>query len=489
MDDNQFVQERLKKLEELKNKKINPYPQSYPKTHYAKDILDKYKKLKVEDHTKDTVTVAGRIMQFRKMGRASFLHLQDTTGKLQIYFREDDIGKDTYDLLRLLDLGDTIGVQGKIFCTKTGEISVYAETLKLLSKSVRPLPEKYHGLQDKEERYRRRYLDLLYNPDVKEVFEKRAKILDAIRDFMKINKFVEVETPLLQQVYGGAMAKPFKTHIDVYNSDIYLSIAPELPLKKCLVGGFERVYEITKKFRNEGVDRSHNPEHMTIEWYQAYADYNQGMDLFEGMIKHIAQELFGSLTFEYQGNKIDLKTWKRITLQDAIKQHLGEDISKIKTDKEAKALAKKHGIKTDEITTASIADELMKLFRHKLIQPTFLIDYPAISSPLAKRKEHDPTKAEVFQPFIGGIELARAYSELNDPNIQEENFNEQIEERKKGNAEAMMPDMDFVEALEYGMPPACGVGVGIERVVMLFTDQTSIRDVILFPFMKPVEEK
>jgi len=382
-------------------------------------------------------------------------------------------------------MGDFIGVEGSVFRTKTKEITVDVRKYEILSKSILPLPEKFHGLKDVEIRYRKRYLDLITNPDVKEVFVKRAKILEAMREFMSDNKFIEVETPLLQAVYGGAAAKPFKTHCDAFNSDVYLSIAPELYLKKALVGGFDRVYEITKKFRNEGVDRSHNPEHMTIEWYQAYADYNDGMDLFEGLIKFIAKKLLGKLTFEYQGTTIDLKKWDRLTIAEAIKKYLKEDISKIKTDSDAKTVAKKHGIEPDIVTKGNVADELMKLFREKLIQPTFLIDYPIELSPLAKPKRGDPTKAEVFQPFIGGLELARAYSELNDPQLQEEHFNEQEKEREKGNQEAMPTDKDFVNALEYGMPPACGVGIGIERVVMLFTDSTSIRDVIMFPFMKP----
>jgi len=363
--------------------------------------------------------------------------------------------------------------------------SVLKERRQILAKSILPLPEKWHGLKDEEERYRKRYLDLVMNPNVKEVFEKRAIILKVMRDFMMENRFMEVETPLLQSVYGGANAKPFKTHIDVYDSDVFLSIAPELYLKKCLVGGFDRVYEITKKFRNEGADRSHNPEHMTIEWYQAYADYEDGMKLFEELMKRICKAINGKFVLEYQDHKIDLTKWNKMTLAQAIKKYLNEDVSKIKNNSDAKKVAKKHKIEIEGITTANIQDELMKLFRDKLIQPTFLTDYPIESSPLAKPKKSDPTKAEIFQPFVGGIELARAYSELNDPTLQEQHFNEQEQERKVGNKEAMPTDKDFVTALKHGMPNACGVGIGIERVVMLFTNQTSIRDVILFPFMKP----
>jgi lysyl-tRNA synthetase class 2 len=329
---------------------------------------------------------------------------------------------------------------------------------------------------------------MIMDPEVRKIFLTRAKMIEAMREYMTMNQFIEIETPLLQSVYGGALAKPFKTHCDAFDSDVFLSIAPELYLKKALVGGFSRVYEITKKFRNEGVDRQHNPEHMTIEWYQGYADYEDGMEMFEGLVKHIAMKLNGSLTIEYQGNKIDLGKWEKLPLLEAIKKYLDEDVTKIKTDGDAKKVAQKHGIEPVGVTKATIADELMKLFREKLIQPTFLTDYPIELAPLAKPKRGDPNKAEVFQPFIGGMELARAYSELNNPILQEQNFNDQEKEREKGNKEAMPTDKDFVEALRYGMPPACGVGIGIERLIMLFTNTTTIRDVIMFPFMKPISD-
>jgi len=331
---------------------------------------------------------------------------------------------------KFIDSGDFIGIEGKIIKTKTKEISILVKKIELLSKAILPLPEKFHGLQDKEERYRKRYLDMTMNAEVRNVFVKRAEILSILREFMKKHEFVEIETPLLQTIYGGASAKPFETHCDAYNSNLYLSIAPELFLKKALIGGFDRVYEITKKFRNEGVDRQHNPEHMTIEWYQAYADYNDGMDLFEEMMKIVAKKLFGKLEFEYQGHKINLGKWERISLLDAIKKYLKEDISDVKTDADARRIAKKHGIDKG-VTKINLADELMKVFRHKLIQPTFLIDYPIELAPLAKPKRGDPTKAEIFQPFVGGIELARAYSELNDPELQLEHFEEQEKERKE----------------------------------------------------------
>ena len=486
----EIVRIRVEKINELIREDKEPYAYSFGKKNSARELKEKYAKLKAGERTKDKVKIAGRIMTVRDIGKLIFADLQDQGVKIQVQLQEGETEDEQVQFFKkYIDMGDNIGVEGKIIRTKRGELSVLADKIELLSKSLLPLPEKWHGLQDKEERYRKRYLDLIMNPAIKQIFETRARILKVLRKFMEKNNFIEIETPLLQGVYGGANAKPFKTHCDAFNSDMFLSIAPELYLKKALVGGFERVYEITKKFRNEGVDKMHNPEHMTIEWYQAYADYNDGMDLFEEMMKDIAKELTGGTIIEFQGNKIDLGKWERISLADAIKKHLNEDISKIKTDEDAKRTAKKHNIPLEGITRGNIADELMKLFRDKLIQPTFLIDYPIELAPLAKPKRGDDSKAEVFQPFIGGMELARAYSELNDPALQEKHFEEQESEREKGNQEAMPTDQDFVNALEYGMPPACGVGIGIERLTMLFTDSTTIRDVIMFPFMKPMEEE
>lgn len=477
----QIINERIRKIKELRQQGINPYPHKFDKKKNISECVGAKLGTKVK--------TAGRLMTKRDLGKISFASLQDGSGRIQIVLQDRETPEEKKRFFkRYIDTGDFVGVEGKIFKTKTKEISILVKKLELLSKSILPLPEKWHGLQDKEERYRKRYLDLIMNPKVKEVFEKRAEIIEEMKKFMDKHNFVEIETPLLQTIYGGALAKPFKTYCDAYNSNLYLSIAPELFLKKALVGGFDRVYEITKKFRNEGADRQHNPEHMTIEWYQSYADYNDGMKLFEDLIKTIAKKLFGKLTFEYQGKKIDLNKWEKIPLLDAIKKYLKEDISKVKSDMEAKKVAKKHGINPEGITKINLPDELIKIFRKKLIQPIFLIDYPIELAPLAKPKRGDPTKAEIFQPFIGGMELGRAYSELNEPDLQEEHFKEQEKERTRGNVEAMETDKDFVTALEHGMPPACGVGVGIERVIMLFTNQPSIRDVILFPFMR-AEEK
>jgi lysyl-tRNA synthetase class 2 len=486
----EIIKEREKKLKELKKNNISPYAHKFDKKNSAENLHQKYSSIKKGEKTRKKAKIAGRVMVVRDIGKIIFSSIQDSSGQIQIILQKQQTPKNLIEFFKnFIDSGDFIGVEGEIIKTKRGELSILVKKLRLLTKSLLPLPEKWHGLKDKEERYRKRYLDLIMNQEVKEVFEKKAVIMETMRKFMKEKNFIEVETPLLQSVYGGAAANPFKTHCDAYNSDLFLSIAPELYLKKALVGGFDRVYEITKKFRNEGVDRQHNPEHMTIEWYQAYADYNNGMKLFEELIKKIAKKLYGNLTIEYQGKKINLNKWKKIPLDKAIKQYLGEDINKIKNDKQAKEIAKKHNIDTKGITKVNIADELLKLFREKLIQPTFIIDYPIELAPLAKPKRGDETKAEIFQPFIAGMELGRAYSELSDPKLQDEHFQEQEQEREKGNIEAMPTDKDFVNALEHGMPPACGVGIGIERVVMLFTNQRSIRDVILFPFMKPSKSK
>jgi len=417
----QIVDERKRKISALRMSDVEPYGYFFDKKQNVSECL----KSKIGAKIK----TAGRLMTKRDLGKIIFAHLQDGSGKIQIVLQEGETPKKDF-FKKFIDSGDFIGIEGKIIKTKTKEISILVKKIELLSKAILPLPEKFHGLQDKEERYRKRYLDMTMNAEVRNVFVKRAEILSILREFMKKHEFVEIETPLLQTIYGGASAKPFETHCDAYNSNLYLSIAPELFLKKALIGGFDRVYEITKKFRNEGVDRQHNPEHMTIEWYQAYADYNDGMDLFEEMMKIVAKKLFGKLEFEYQGHKINLGKWERISLLDAIKKYLKEDISDVKTDADARRIAKKHGIDKG-VTKINLADELMKVFRHKLIQPTFLIDYPIELAPLAKPKRGDPTKAEIFQPFVGGIELARAYSELNDPELQLEHFEEQEKERKE----------------------------------------------------------
>lgn len=484
--EDEVIKERLKKIQEMRKEGIEPYSYRFDRKSTCKEVQDKYSKLENEKFG-DKTSVAGRVLSIRDIGKIAFLVLQDSSGKVQIVIQDGETPKKEIELFKkFIDSGDIIGVSGKVFRTKRGELSILTEKIEILTKSVKPIPESFYGLKDEEERYRKRYLDLILNPKVKEIFILRAKVLESMREFMRDHNFTEVETPLLQAIYGGASAKPFKTHCNAFDSDVFLSIAPELYLKKAMVGGLGSVYEITKKFRNEGVDRAHNPEHMTIEWYQENADYKDGMKLFENFMKHIATKVFGKPSFTYKGHEINLAKWETLTLEEAIKKYLKEDVSKIKTDAEAKKIARKYNIPIEGITKINLPDELMKLFRDNLIQPTFLIDYPIGLAPLAKQKRGDPSKAEIFQPFIGGLEVGRAYSELSDPTIQAEHFQEQENERKIGNEEAMPTDKDFVEALEYGLPPACGVGIGIERLIMLFTDSDSIRDVIMFPFMKVV---
>jgi len=477
------LEERQKKLEWFKEQGINPYAYNFDQKHHAGTIVNNYARYENTD-----VKVAGRLMSIRGHGKLGFGDLVDGSGKIQLFIAIDNLDKKDWAIWQHLDRGDIIGISGKVSKTKRGEVSIRVNKLQLLAKCVNPLPDTFFGVKDAEIKYRQRYLDLIINPDSKKVFYLRSKLVSFIREFLESRGFLDVETPLLQSIYGGAHATPFKTHCEALHTDLYLSIAPELYLKRYSVGGFERVYEITKKFRNEGLDKFHSPEHMTVEWYQCYADYNDGMDLVEELFKFIAKKLFGRTTISYQGHRIDFsKKWRRMPILDAIKEYLNVDVKQIKTDVQARKLVKEHGIDPTGVTKANIADELMKTFRHKLIQPTFLTDYPMELAPLAKPKRGDPSVAEIFQPFVAGMELARAYSELNDPEIQAEHFKEQEDERKKGNVEAMETDKDFVNALRFGLPPTCGVGIGIERMVMLFTNQPTIRDVIAYPLMKPKE--
>jgi lysyl-tRNA synthetase, class II len=485
----EIVNERNKKIIELRKTNIRAYEYRFDRKNTCNGLQEKFKTLDKEKAINEEFIISGRLISLRNIGKIAFGKIQDYTGTIQIVLQDSKTPQSEFEKLnKFIDLGDIIGVKGEIFRTLRGELSILVKEITLLTKSILPLPDEFYGLKDIEERYRKRYLDLILNNKSREVFKTRAKILEIMRDFMKRKDFLEVETPLLQSIYGGAAAKPFKTHCEAFNSEVYLSIAPELYLKKAMIGGLGSVYEITKKFRNEGVDRSHNPEHMTIEWYQENADYNDGMKLFEELMKEICIKINGSLEIEYQGNKIDLSNWDRLSLNQAIEKYLGIDITKIKTDEEANIIANKYNI-SEKVTLLNLPDELMKTFRDKIIQPTFLTDYPLGLAPLAKPCKEDPTKAEIFQPIIGGLEVGRAYSELSDPEVQSDHFKEQEREREIGNKEAMPTDQDFITALKYGLPPACGVGLGIERIVMILTNSNSIRDVIMFPFMKPETNK
>ncbi|MCR4440705.1 MAG: lysine--tRNA ligase [Peptococcaceae bacterium] len=480
------MQVRLEKLNELKKRGIDPFGSRFERTHYAADIVDNFVRLEGKD-----VVIAGRIMSKRDMGKAAFAHLQDISGQIQIYIRLDDVGPETHELFTRLDIGDIIGVSGYVFRTKKGEITVGVKGLTFLTKALRPLPEKWHGLRDVELRYRQRYVDLIVNPEVKKVFVTRSRIIQAMRRFLDNKGFLEVETPTMHTVAGGASARPFITHHNALDIDLYMRIALELHLKRLIVGGLEKVYEIGRVFRNEGISTKHNPEFTMMELYQAYADYHDMMKLTEEMISTVALEVLGSPVVVYQGTKIDLSPpWPRMTMVEAVKKYTGIDFNVINSDQEARELSSRLGLKTDgESTRGTILNEIFeeKVEQH-LIQPTFILDYPLEISPLAKRKTDNPGFTYRFEAFITAREIANAFSELNDALDQRERFLKQAEKRAKGDEEAHMMDEDFVRALEVGMPPTGGLGIGIDRLVMLLTDSPSIRDVILFPTLRPRDD-
>jgi len=483
----ELINERKKKREELLKLGINPYPYKYEPTAHAKELLEKYKNLDPEKRTEDKVKVAGRIVGLRRMGKATFMHILDETGKAQAYFKYDDMPK-IYDHLKLTDMGDWIGIEGIIFKTKTGEITVWAQNFEILCKSLRPLPEKWHGLKDMEERYRRRYVDLIVNPEVRETFFQRTKIIDSLRTELNKRGFLEVETPIVQAVYGGANAKPFKTHINTLKMDVFLRIAPELYLKKLIVGGFEKVYEIGKNFRNEDIDRTHNPEFTSVEIYQAFADFNVVRELAEDLFISATKAIHGNTKFDYQGNIIDVKKpWQTYTMVEALKKFAGIDADKL-TIHDMGKLCAQHRLKVAENSSKGMLMQALfeELVEDKLIQPTFITHHPVESTPLCKpcrephMKEHF---IERFEAFAAGMEIANAYSELNDPVLQRKLLEDQAQQLRAGSEEAHPMDEDFVQAIEYGMPPTGGVGIGIDRMIMIITNKASIRDVIFFPFM------
>ena len=485
-----LIQDRLKKLDELRAAKINPYPYSFNQKDHADALLKAHAGLKPGEETTTTAAVAGRIVLLRKMGKASFGHVQDATGKIQFFAAADDMGA-AYSIVQKLDMGDYLGVEGTIFATKTGEITVKAKKLTLLAKSLRPLPEKHHGLQDVETRYRKRYLDVIANPEVKDVFVKRAKIIGAMRTYLDNKGFLEVETPTLQPVYGGAHARPFTTHHNALDQELYLRISDELYLKRLSVGGFERVYELCKDFRNEGVDTRHNPEFTMLEWYLAYGDYQTGMVMFEEIVAAAAKAARGTTKLTYQGKPLDVTPpWKRVTMASLIKEHAKIDVLSM-GEKDLRAYCEQERIvylKRDAWGTLVQLIFEAKCEEH-LWGPVFVIDHPIESTPLCKPlRSGDARFVERFEPFIAGMEVGNAYSELNDPVLQKQLLQDQNELKMKGDEEANPMDADFVEAIEHGMPPTSGVGIGVDRIVMLLTDSASIRDVILFPAMKPEEK-
>ena len=486
VDINQLMKVRKEKLDELRSEGKDPFAiTKYDRTETAGQI-----KANFDEFDQKNVSVAGRIIAKRIMGKASFCTIQDSDEKIQSYVSINDLGEESYKSFKTYDIGDFIGIKGFVFKTKTGEISVHAKEVTLLSKSLRPLPEKFHGLKDPDLRYRQRYVDLIVNPEVKDTFILRSKIIKEIRRFMDELGYMEVETPMLTTVATGDAARPFITHHNTLNLQMYLRIAPELNLKRLIVGGFDKVFEIGKNFRNEGMDIKHNPEFTNMEFYAAYQDYNDMMHTAEQLISTVAQNALGTTTINYQGQEINLAPgWKKITMIDAIKERTGVDFNTINTDEEAQAIAKEKGVEYEEIknTRGHIINEFFETFvEETLIQPTFIIDYPVEVSPLTKRKKEDPRLVERFELFIGGREYGNAYSELNDPIDQYERFVKQVEAKEKGDEEAGGMDEDFVNALEIGLPPTGGMGIGLDRLIMLLTDSASIRDVLFFPTMKPL---
>ena len=486
-DISEILRVRREKLSALQSEGRDPFQETkFTVSHHTQEIKDQFDALEGTE-----VTIAGRLMSKRGMGKVSFCDLQDKSGRIQLYARKDEMDEEEYNRFKKFDIGDIVGVRGEVFRTQRGEMSVRGRAITLLSKSLLPLPEKFHGLTDKETRYRQRYVDLIVNPEVRRNFEVRSAFVKYLRNFLDSRGYMEVETPVLNTISGGATARPFITHHNTLDIDMYMRIATELPLKRLIVGGMERVYEVGRIFRNEGMDTRHNPEFTTVELYEAYADFNDMMDLFEALLSGAAKEICGGYQLQWQGEEIDLTPgWPRLTMAEAVKQHLGVDFMSITDDGEAVAAAKGAGVDMDGVEP-TWGHALYECFDQKverqLIQPTFITMHPVDVSPLAKRSPRDPRVTERFELFICRSEMGNAFSELNDPIDQRQRFQKEVEARAKGDDEAGMMDEDFLTALEYGMPPTGGLGIGIDRCVMLLTGSDSIRDVILFPTMKPLD--
>ena len=484
----EVLQVRRDKLANLQEMGRDPFKESrYDRTHYSVQVKEGFEALEGE-----TVKIAGRMMSKRIQGKAGFIDIQDAEGRIQSYVRKDRLGDEEYTIFKTYDIGDIVGIEGEVFITKRGEISVKADKVTLLSKSLQILPEKYHGLKDQELRYRQRYVDLIVNPEVKDAFITRTKALKALRSYLDERGFLEVETPILNTIAGGANARPFITHHNTLHIPMYLRIANELYLKRLIVGGFDKVYEMGRMFRNEGMDMKHNPEYTAIELYQAYADYTDMMEITENLIAHMAEVATGSTKIVYQGKEIDFKPpWKRMTMIECVKEYSGVDFNEINTDEEAIAIAKEKGIEIKPgMRRGEIIAEFFEEFgEDKLVQPTFITQHPVEISPLSKRNNEDPRLTDRFEAFANGWELANAFSELNDPIDQKGRFMDQLRKKELGDDEACDMDEDFLNALEVGLPPTGGLGIGIDRVIMLLTDSSSIRDVLLFPTMKPIEKQ
>jgi len=487
-----IAQQRLQKLERLRDRGVEPYPSSYHRTHTTAQAIDLLKQQKDAGQTEtQSVTVAGRIMARRSMGKISFLDLRDNSGKIQLYLNSKSLDESVLEMIKDIDIGDIVGASGTLFHTKSGEPTVDVRDFTMLAKSLQPLPEKWHGLSDVDKRQRQRYIDLIANPDVGEVFKVRSQVITAMRQFLNQRDFIEVETPVLQSSAGGALARPFATYHHTLDQDFYLRIAPELYLKRLIVGGMDKVYELGRIFRNEGISTRHNPEFTMLESYEAYADYNDVMSMLEQMVSEICQQVLGTVKITFADNAISFKTpWKRLSLREAVEEHSGIDFVKYPTAdglrERMRAKMKELGLEVEpQKNWAKLVDDLISTFvEPKLIQPTFLYDYPVSMSPLAKTKPGEDRVVERFEAFVGGMEIANAFSELNDPLQQRERFTEQMKERQGEGEEKWAVDEDYLLALEYGMPPAGGLGVGIDRLVMLLTNQQSIREVILFPQLR-----
>ncbi|HIX92655.1 MAG TPA: lysine--tRNA ligase [Firmicutes bacterium] len=482
----EILQVRRDKLDALKAAGQDPFQKvKYDFDTYTSDIINNFEAMEGSQ-----VKIAGRMMSRRDMGKANFIDVADGKGRIQCYVRVDDVGEDCFNAFKKWDIGDIIGLSGKVFRTRRGEISIHVDSLELLAKSLLPLPEKYHGLKDTDTRYRQRYLDLIVNPEVKDTFIKRSQILREIRAYLDGKGFIEVDTPILVPLEIGASARPFVTHHNTLDMDMYLRIETELYLKRLIVGGMDRVYEVGRIFRNEGMDTKHNPEFTTVELYQAYTDYKGMMDLVEELYKQLAEKICGSLVISYQGNEIDLGHWERMTMVEAVKKYSGCDYNDWADDAAARACAKEHHVPVpDDATKGAVLAEFFDAYvEEKLIQPTFIYDYPVENSPLAKRKPDNPAFTERFEYFINATEFGNAFSELNDPIDQKERFERQVEAKRAADPNCRSEvDYDYVTALEYGLPPTGGLGFGVDRLVMLLTDSASIRDVLLFPTMKPLD--
>jgi len=486
--ESRILSERKEKIVKMRAGGINPFPYSYAKNATSTEIKMVYKDITHEDQNsvRNSVRVAGRLMTNRLMGKAAFANLMDEAGTIQLYFRQDTIGKDKYDLFKTLDLGDFIGVEGVVFKTKTGELTVEVKSFELLAKSLRPMPEKFHGLKDSELRYRKRYLDLISNPEMKRTFILRAKMIQEIRNYLNAHGYLEVETPILQSQYGGAAARPFTTMHNALNTNLFLRISLEPYLKKLLVGGYEKVYEMNRCFRNEGIDFDHNPEFTMIEWYEAYCDYNKMMDMSEELIKRLAVRVFGKTSFKFRDMDVDLSgKWERLPMTDALKKHAGIDVENM-SDDELLAKAEEHEYHLPEKSRGHLINFLFEeLVEDKLVNPIFIIDHPVEVSPLTKRHRSKQGFVERAELFIAKSEIANMYSELNDPDEQRKRLEEQ-ESQRKGDVEHNYPmDEDFCESLEYGMPPAGGIGIGIDRIFMILSEMPSIREIIFFPTLRP----